>query len=114
MDELRNRVTVTIFNEEYVIRGDAREEHIRAVARRVDQRMREIAAQRPNLSVSRIAVLAALNLADELVRLTEQHERVVGLLEREWERRGATAGDGGRAETKSDSRGAGGAAGTGA
>ncbi|MBX5476298.1 MAG: cell division protein ZapA [Clostridia bacterium] len=112
MDELRNRVTVTIFNEEYVIRGDAREEHIRAVARRVDQRMREIAAQRPNLSVSRIAVLAALNLADELVRLSEQHERVVGLLEREWERRGAAAGQGGRPEARPETRGPGEAAGT--
>ncbi|MBX6350891.1 MAG: cell division protein ZapA [Clostridia bacterium] len=82
------RVTVEIYNERYVVRGNARVEYIQAVAREVDERIRALAVQHPRASLNRLAVLAALHFADELAQLKEQHERVVGMLEREWQRRG--------------------------
>lgn len=88
----QTRVNVEIYNDQYTIRGDARPEYIRKLALRVDERIRALAAQHPRVSAGRLAVLAALNLADELQRLSDQHERVVGMLEREWERRGAVPG----------------------
>jgi hypothetical protein len=39
-----------------------------------------------------VAVLVALNILDDFVRLEEQYHRVLALLEREWERRKAGGG----------------------
>jgi cell division protein ZapA len=82
-----HRVTVTIYGESYALRGDAPPEHLQSLAARVDQRMREIGRRNPRLGTARVAVLAALHLADELQRLEEQYSRALGMLEMEWERR---------------------------
>ena len=74
------RVEVVIYGASYAIRGESLdEEYVRRVASRVDQRMRELARRSPQLDVTRLAVLTALNLADELTRLQEQYR---DLLER--------------------------------
>jgi cell division protein ZapA len=58
-------VTVQIYDQDYHLSGqDA--EHIRALAALVDARMRAVAAQGRTVDSLRVAVLAALNLADEL------------------------------------------------
>ena len=62
------RTTVDIFGEKYVVRGDESVEYIAEVARLVDDRMRELARASRGMSRSRLAVLAALNLADELMQ----------------------------------------------
>jgi cell division protein ZapA len=58
-------VTVTIYDQTYHLSGqDA--DHIRELAERVDAKMRAVAAQGRTVDSLRVAVLAALNLADEL------------------------------------------------
>lgn len=58
-------VTVHIYDQAYHLSGqDA--EHIRKLADRVDAKMRAVAAQGRTVDSLRVAVLAALNLADEL------------------------------------------------
>ena len=58
-------VTVEIYDQIYHLSGqDAA--HIRALAARVDAKMRAGAAQGRTADSLRVAVLAALNLADEL------------------------------------------------
>ena len=58
-------VTVEIYDQVYHLSGqDA--EHIRALAARVDAKMRAVAAQGRTVDSLRVAVLAALNLADDL------------------------------------------------
>jgi len=58
-------VTVEIYDQTYHLSGyDAR--HIRELAARVDSKMRAVAAQGRTVDSLRVAVLAALNLADEL------------------------------------------------
>jgi cell division protein ZapA len=60
-----NYVTVEIYDQTYHLSGqDA--EHIRALAAQVDAKMRAVAAQGRTVDSLRVAVLAALNLADEL------------------------------------------------
>jgi len=82
-----HRVTVKIFGEEYVLRGDAKPAYMERLADMVDRRMNEIAKRHPRLGITRIAVLTAINLADELTKLEEQYQRVLGMLEKEWDRR---------------------------
>lgn len=60
-----NYVTVEIYDQTYHLSGqDA--VHVRALAARVDAKMRAVAAQGRTVDSLRVAVLAALNLADEL------------------------------------------------
>ena len=64
-DEPANYVTVQIYDQTYHLSGqDA--EAIRKLAEVVDARMRAVAAQGRTADSLRVAVLAALNLADEL------------------------------------------------
>lgn len=58
-------VTVEIYDQIYHLSGQDTE-HIRQLAARVDAKMRAVAAQGRTVDSLRVAVLAALNLADEL------------------------------------------------
>ena len=72
-----NRVTVKIYGQEYTIAGDTPREHIMKVADHVNTRMHEIARALPAGSVSSLAVLSAVNVADDYFTALErlsQHE----------------------------------------
>lgn len=87
MDEERKRVSVTIFGEEYLMKAAASADYVQRLAGRVDERMRQISSGNPRLGTSRIAVLTAMTLADDLQKMEEQFERLTRQLEEEWERR---------------------------
>lgn len=78
-----NKVTVVIFNEEYVVRGEENPDYIQMLASYVDRRMRMIFQRNANLSSTKVAVLTALNLADELNKLQEDYDELVKALEEE-------------------------------
>lgn len=59
---------VTIFGREYSILSDVDPDYIIKAASYLDSRMREVAENFPNISENRVAVLAALNITDELFR----------------------------------------------
>ncbi|HHV15667.1 MAG TPA: cell division protein ZapA [Gelria sp.] len=91
MNETKNsitRVTVSIFNEEYVVKGEESPEYIEMLASFVDRRMKMIQQRNPNLSGTKVAVLTALNLADELNKLQEDYDELVKNLEEERKNRG--------------------------
>jgi cell division protein ZapA len=58
-------ITVSIYDQTYHLRGQ-NPDHIRHLADMVDSKMRAVAAQGRTVDSLRVAVLAALNLADEL------------------------------------------------
>src|SRR3954462_7288444 len=71
MDEKpANYVTVEIYDQTYHLSGDD-PEHIRKLAALVDAKMRAVAAQGRTVDSLRVAVLAALNLADELTQASQ-------------------------------------------
>jgi cell division protein ZapA len=76
----KNATTVEIFGREYKIRGVADEQYMRRVAGYVDEKMREVSAGSSLPSHDRLAILAALNIADELFqerkRSTDVHSSV--------------------------------------
>ena len=74
---------VEIFGQEYRIRGVGDPQYIHKIAGYVDKKMREIAHSSGILSQARIAILAALNIADEL---HQEREKVQGELGRQAER----------------------------
>ena len=67
-------VKVNIFDRTYSLRSFKDEEHVLSIARLVDERMRQISEHMTTLDPAWIAVLAALNIADELQELKAQYE----------------------------------------
>lgn len=70
--EDKNRVTVKIYGQEYTISGDKPREHIMRVADHVNTKMHEIARALPGGSVSSLAVLSAVNVADDYFSTMEK------------------------------------------
>ena len=66
--DTKNVVQVQIFGHSYTIRGEADQEYILGVASYVDGKMREITEKLPVASLSKVAILASLNIADELFK----------------------------------------------
>lgn len=78
-----NRVEVEIFGEYYTLKGDSSPEQMLALAHFVSQKMKQLAARNPRLTRTQAAVLAALNIADELKKLQEEYDNLVKILEPE-------------------------------
>lgn len=66
MESSKNKVRVNIYGEEYTVLAEGDAEYIREIAAFVDRKMRDIAEKTNNKAPSRVAILAALNIADEL------------------------------------------------
>ena len=59
---------VEIFGQTYNVRGEGDPNYLAELARFVDSRMREVASQVATVDPVKIAILAALNIADEFSR----------------------------------------------
>jgi cell division protein ZapA len=86
-------VKVQIFGQTYAIRGELDEAYVQKLAAFVDEKMRAIADATATVDTQKLAVLAALAIADELHStqkergdreelLREQAERCLTLVER--------------------------------
>ncbi len=71
----KNRVTVKIMGEEYTIRGGGPPQSMEKAAGYVDRLMRSLSEENRQLNSYKIAVLAAINLADELLKVKEGYPR---------------------------------------
>jgi cell division protein ZapA len=68
-------IRVEIYNQTYNIRSDGDTEYIIQLAEFVDSRMREISSGTLTVDSLKVAILAALHVADELHRLKHMHEQ---------------------------------------
>ncbi len=65
-------IQVEIFGQKYSLKGGADAAYIRELAALVDSRMKEVQRGTGTSDGYRLAILAALNLADELCRVRSQ------------------------------------------
>ena len=72
-------VVVDIYDQVYQLRGTD-PEHIEKLASIVDAKMRAVSAQGTTVDSLRVAVLAALNIADELTALRARYDALSGSL----------------------------------
>lgn len=77
------RVRVEICGENYYIKGSASEEYIKELAKYVDQKMKLLLKLNPRLSRINLAVLTALNIADEYFKLRAEYEEFLELFDEE-------------------------------
>jgi|SRR5215468_6972392 cell division protein ZapA len=63
---------VVIYNQTYSLRSEHGEDYIKELAALVDRRMNEIARATMTVDSLRVAILAALQIADELYQLRQE------------------------------------------
>lgn len=76
------RTTVNINGIDYVVKGEA-PEYIRTLASYVDKKMRQVNQKFPQLPPQKLAVLTALNIADELYKVQQDYDTLVKLIQEE-------------------------------
>ncbi len=74
-------VRVQILGEEHIIRGQASSEYIEDLALSVDARLEEVQKSNPMLPRHQVAILVAINLANELEKLKTEYNELLALLE---------------------------------
>jgi len=90
MNKEKKKYNVTIFGDPYVLVSNDAPEHIMSVAARVDVLMQDIAQAATISDKKKVAVLAALQMAERLIALEkevarekEKHKALVGKIDRE-------------------------------
>jgi cell division protein ZapA len=81
MDDVK-ATTVQIMGREYKIKGFADKDYIIKVAQYVDGKMRELSKNSNLPSHDKIAILAALNIADELFQEKQAMSEALSSIER--------------------------------
>ncbi|MCA1318689.1 cell division protein ZapA [Bacillus haimaensis] len=84
LSEQKTRTTVDIYGQQYSIVGTESISHIRLVASIVDEKMREINGKNSNLDISKLAVLTAVNVVHDYIKLKDAYDT----LENEMKKKG--------------------------
>ncbi|MDH5654392.1 MAG: cell division protein ZapA [Spirochaetia bacterium] len=71
-----SKVSVDIMGDTYTIKGQANPGYIADVARIVDAKMRELSRSGSSHSKVKLAVITAVNLADELLQIKQDPSRI--------------------------------------
>ena len=74
-------VKVDIFGKTYTLKGDADPDYVQKVAAFVNERMNEVAGSASVASTAKVAILAAVNIADELFREQQKRLEAMAMLE---------------------------------
>lgn len=90
MNEESNQVSISIFGQEYSVKAPADPEYIKRIGEYLDGKMREVQSGfSTTQSSTRIAILAAMNITDELFNSrqsgdseeTEVEQKISSLIE---------------------------------
>jgi cell division protein ZapA len=80
MDKTPSMIPVEIYGQIYNLRGDGDSSYLTDLAAFVDRKMREVSDHTATVDSLRVAILAALNIADEHFQLRtteEENHRIV-------------------------------------
>lgn len=81
MEEEGKKVAVNIFGNKYTIKGEGNPEYIQELAQFVDKKMQEIVQFTSTISSYKVAILAALNIADEFYKVKTESEATQRIVE---------------------------------
>lgn len=72
-------VEIKVFGQTYTVKTDAEEDYIQEVAKYVNEKMEEVLKKTKSVSTQNVAILTALNIADDLLK--EKEKRIALLQE---------------------------------
>lgn len=78
---MKKALDVEILGQKFTISSDAEEGYMLKVAGYVDDKMQELMQASKPVAKSNVAMLAALNIADEYHRLKDTHEAILQRLD---------------------------------
>lgn len=78
-----SRTKVEIMGRNYTLKGDVDPEYMVSLAGYVDDKLKELRDMAPDTDQTRLALLVALNIADEYFQAKKQNEFLPGPEERE-------------------------------
>lgn len=67
-------IDIEIYGQRYIIKGEADEPYVRKLASFVDEHMRQVGKDMKTATLSKLAVLAAINIAHELFQAERLRE----------------------------------------
>ena len=65
-------VEIKVFGQTYTVKTDAEENYIQDVAKYVNEKMEEVLKKTKSVSTLNVAILTALNIADDLLKEKEK------------------------------------------
>ncbi len=71
---MQKPVEVVILGQKFVVRSDSEEQYVRQVAGYVDQKMNDILSKTKSVSNLNVAILSAMNIADEFFAYKRKKE----------------------------------------
>ncbi len=74
-------VEIKVFGQTYTVKTDAEEEYIMEVAKYVNEKMEEVLKKTKTVSTLNVAVLTALNIADDLIKEKEKRKALLREIE---------------------------------
>jgi cell division protein ZapA len=80
------KVKIDIYDQSYNVNADQNEERVKELAEYVDTKMREVADATHTVDSLKVAVLAALNIADEMFTVRERQQQIEGPLRKRVEK----------------------------
>jgi len=92
---MEKAVDVRIMGQKFTLKSDDEEQYVLKVAAYVDGKMQEVSNATRPMGKYNIAMLVALNIADEYHRLKDAYEAVTGRVNRLSERLSTTLNDDG-------------------
>lgn len=73
-------IAVEIYDHTYHLRGGTDPQYVQKLAEALDEKMREIADATQTVDSLKVAVLAALTIADEVTRLRQENQELAAML----------------------------------
>jgi cell division protein ZapA len=69
---MSNRIKVQIYGQTYTLAGELDDGYVQQLAKVVDEKMQQVATATQTVDTTKVAVLAAMALADELQSLSKE------------------------------------------
>jgi len=75
--EKERSAEIKVFGQTYTVKTDAEEDHIQEIARYVNEKMDEVIKKTRSVSTLNVAILTALNIADDLLKEKEKRMAIL-------------------------------------
>ena len=79
---MKNLVRVEILGREYTVKSDEDEERVKKIAEYVNEKLRRISDNTKTISTLNVAILAAMDIANEYFEVLEGHSNLTQKVEK--------------------------------
>ncbi len=70
-------IEVYILGQKYLLKGEGSPQYMKELAEFVDSKIREVLKNSPNMPPLKAAIIASLNITDELFKLRDQQKAII-------------------------------------